>query len=52
MIGAGMGLQTVMDELAGGVVLFAVPAEEYVEIEYRIDLASRARSSFSPARRS
>ena len=28
----------VLDELGGRVVLFAVPAEEYVEIEYRLDL--------------
>jgi amidohydrolase len=40
MLGAGLGLleSGVMSELAGKVVLFAVPAEEYVEIEYRLGL--------------
>ncbi len=37
MVGCGIGLTAgkVMPDLAGDVVLFAVPAEEYVEIEYR-----------------
>lgn len=37
MVGCGIGLAAsgVMRELAGDVALFAVPAEEYVEIEYR-----------------
>jgi amidohydrolase len=37
MVGCGIGLAKsgVMQHLAGDVVLFAVPAEEYVEIEYR-----------------
>ena len=53
MIGAGMGLQTVMDELDGDVVLFAVPAEEYIEVEWRHRASgSRASSSSSWARRS
>jgi amidohydrolase len=40
MLGAGIGLLTsgVLQELAGRVVLFAVPAEELVEIEYRLGL--------------
>jgi len=33
--GAGLAAAGVMDELDGNVTLFAVPAEEYVEIEYR-----------------
>lgn len=37
MVGCGIGLAKsgVLPHLAGDVVLFAVPAEEYVEIEYR-----------------
>lgn len=48
MLGAGMGLLAsgVMDELAGRVVLFAVPAEEYVEIEYRLDLKRQGKIEF------
>lgn len=41
MIGAGLGLRAVMDELDGDVVLFAVPAEECITVEER--LARRAR---------
>ncbi len=36
MLGAGLGLQTVMDELDGDVVLFAVPAEECIELDWRL----------------
>jgi amidohydrolase len=48
MIGAGLGLleSGVLDELTGRVVLFAVPAEEYVEIEYRIDLMKQGKIEF------
>lgn len=46
MIGAGYGLQTVMDQLDGDVVLFAVPAEEGIELEYRMDLKSQGRIEF------
>ena len=37
MIGVGLGLQTksVLDSLCGRVTLMAVPAEEYIEIEYK-----------------
>ena len=40
MLAAATGLQApgVMDALSGSVALMAVPAEEYVEIEYRNDL--------------
>jgi amidohydrolase len=41
MIGAGLGLQAVLDELDGDVVLFAVPAEECIELDWR--LAARER---------
>ena len=46
MIGAGMGLQTVMDELDGDVVLFAVPAEEYIEVEWRLGLREQGKVEF------
>jgi amidohydrolase len=48
MLGAGLGLleSGVLSELAGKVVLFAVPAEEYVEIEYRIDLMKHGKIEF------
>ncbi|HYU18739.1 MAG TPA: amidohydrolase [Chloroflexota bacterium] len=48
MLGAGMGLLDagVMDELAGRVVLFAVPAEEYVEIEARLELRRQGKLEF------
>jgi amidohydrolase len=46
MLGAGMGLQAVMDELDGDVVLFAVPAEEYIEVEWRLGLRAAGRIEF------
>ena len=48
MLGAGLGLleSGVLSELAGRVVLFAVPAEEYVEIEYRLDLKRQGKIEF------
>ncbi|MFN8634340.1 MAG: amidohydrolase [Chloroflexota bacterium] len=48
MLGAGIGLleSGVLSELAGHVVLFAVPAEEYVEIEYRLDLKRQGKIEF------
>jgi metal-dependent amidase/aminoacylase/carboxypeptidase family protein len=46
MIGAGMGLQAVMDELDGDVVLFAVPAEEYIEVEWRLGLREQGKIEF------
>ena len=48
MVGVAFGLQTsgIMSELAGDVVLMAVPAEEYVEIEYRNELRKAGTISF------
>ncbi|MCC6174835.1 MAG: amidohydrolase [Chloroflexi bacterium] len=48
MLGAGIGLLAsgALQELAGRVVLFAVPAEEYVEIEYRLDLQRQGKIEF------
>ena len=40
MLGAAVGLMAdgVLDDLAGRIALMAVPAEEYIEVEYRDDL--------------
>jgi amidohydrolase len=46
MLGAGMGLQTVMSHLDGDVVLFAVPAEEYIEVEWRLGLREAKKIEF------
>ncbi|MGE0844930.1 MAG: amidohydrolase [Flavobacteriaceae bacterium] len=46
MIGAGLGLQTVMRHLDGDVVLFAVPAEECIQIEERLGLRDRQEIGF------
>ncbi len=48
MLGVGAGLKAVgvLDELSGRVALIAVPAEEYIEIEYRDDLRRRGRLEF------
>ncbi len=48
MLGVAMGLvdSGVMPELAGEVVLMAVPAEEYVEIEYRNKLRKEGKIQF------
>jgi amidohydrolase len=48
MYGAGLGLlrSGVLDELSGRVALMAVPAEEYVEIEYRLGLRDEGKIEF------
>ncbi|MDP2872211.1 MAG: hypothetical protein Q8P31_06725 [Bacillota bacterium] len=48
MLGAGMGLQDAgaMEYLGGDVVLIAMPAEEYVEIEYRNGLRKQGKIQF------
>ena len=48
LMGAMMGLVDAgaMDELCGNIVIFAVPAEEYVEIEYRLNLKREGKLSF------
>ena len=48
MLGAGMGLARsgAMDHLSGKVALFAVPAEEYVDLEYRLDLVRQGQIEF------
>jgi amidohydrolase len=48
MLGAGYGLTDsgVIDELAGNVVLISVPAEEFLEIEYRRSLQTKGQIKF------
>ncbi|MAE67101.1 MAG: amidohydrolase [Phycisphaeraceae bacterium] len=48
MLGAAMGLvdAQVAGRLAGNIVFFAVPAEEYVEIDYRLGLVREGRTAF------
>lgn len=48
LMGAALGLADagVAEKLAGTVVFFAVPAEEYVEIDYRLGLAKEGRTTF------
>ncbi|WP_182419818.1 amidohydrolase [Bartonella sp. HY038] len=48
MIAVGMGLQDAdaMEHLSGDVVLFAVPAEEYVEIAYRNKLRQQGKIKY------
>lgn len=48
LAGAAFGLAAadVVGQLAGRVVFFAVPAEEYVEIDYRLGLVREGRTSF------
>ncbi|TWU06585.1 p-aminobenzoyl-glutamate hydrolase subunit B [Symmachiella macrocystis] len=48
MLGAALGLSQsgVAEQLAGTIVFFAVPAEEYVEIGYRLGLVKQGRTSF------
>lgn len=46
MLGAGLGLQVVMDQLDGDVVLFAVPAEECIEVDWRLGLRQEKKIEF------
>ncbi len=48
LIGVAIGLSgaDVLRHLAGRVVCFAVPAEEYIEVEHRIDLRRQGKISY------
>ncbi len=48
MLGAACGIMKsgVLDELSGDVVFFAVPAEEYIELEYRKQLVKEGKIHF------
>src|SRR5437764_6943505 len=54
LLGAAMGLldANALDALSGRLVFFAVPAEEYGDIEWRVAQARAGSSSSSAARRS
>ncbi len=48
MLGAAMGLlrSGVMEHLAGSIAFMAVPAEEFIEIDYRLSLRKRGQIEF------
>jgi len=46
MLGAAFGLAPVMEHLDGDVVLFAVPAEEGIELDYRMELRDSGQIEF------
>lgn len=46
MFAVGIGLQAVMDQLDGDVVLFAVPAEEMIEVDYRNKLRKEGKIKY------
>ncbi len=48
LLGAAMGLSDadIAEHLSGNVVFFAVPAEEFVEIDYRIGLVKEGKTAF------
>jgi len=46
MLGAAIGLKEVAEELDGNVCFFAVPAEEFIEMEYRRALAEEKKIQF------
>ena len=48
MLGATMGLQTpeVLERLNGEIIPFAVPAEEFIEVEQRLELRSEKKLEF------
>lgn len=52
MLGAGFGLNDVMDQLDGNVVLVTVPAEEYLEIDFRNSLRKKGQLEFFGENRS
>ncbi len=46
MIGAGFGLEVVKEYLGGEIIMVAVPAEEYIEIDYRNRLREEGKLEF------
>jgi amidohydrolase len=48
LMGAMMGLvdTAAINDLSGNIIIFAVPAEEYVEVEYRLGLLREGKLSF------
>lgn len=46
MLGAGYGLDVIKDHLAGDIAMISVPAEEYIEIDYRNRLREEDKLEF------
>lgn len=46
MLGAAYGLSAVIDELGGNVVFMAVPAEEFIDLEYRQRLKNAGKIEY------
>ena len=46
LIGAGFGLKDMLDSLSGDVVLFAVPAEEYLNLGFRQQLKDEGKIKY------
>jgi amidohydrolase len=46
MLGAGFGLDVVKEQLGGEVIMVTVPAEEYIEIDYRNGLREEGKLEF------
>ena len=46
MLGVGYGIEVIKEYLAGDVVMIAVPAEEYIEIDYRNRLRDEGKLEF------
>ncbi len=46
MVGAGYGLDVIKEYLTGEIVMVAVPAEEYIEIDYRNRLRKEGKLEF------
>ena len=46
MVGTGFGLRNIISELNGSVVLFAVPAEEFIDLEFRQGLKDECKIKY------
>jgi len=46
LIGAGFGIKKVVEDLSGKVVLFAVPAEEFINLEFRQKLKEAGKITY------
>jgi amidohydrolase len=46
LIGAGFGIKKVVEDLSGKVVLFAVPAEEFINLEFRQKLKEARKIAY------
>ena len=46
LIGAAIGLKKIAEKLSGKIVLFAVPAEEYINLEFREQLKKEGKIKY------